>query len=239
MAVAAELTRVLLVADPGLPVDVARDIAESLPWEVSVSERRLPVDDDGTLLPDDIDRGDADVVVLLTDQPRADHADPIVAELRCADGVGMVSLPALGALRLHDRATAAVDRVVRELAGAPDARRLGPFSRRGTGGVCFVAEGWRGRLRVLAGMVRANRPWRLLPHLSNAFAAALAVLAYGLLNPTIVRTVERLLARFGTDGRQSHVRRTTSAVRHVSWGCCGVDARERRLSATFSLVTAL
>jgi hypothetical protein len=34
-------------------------------------------------------------------------------------------------------------------------------------------------------MVRANRPWRLLPHLSKAFAAALAVLAYALLNPTI------------------------------------------------------
>ena len=34
-------------------------------------------------------------------------------------------------------------------------------------------------------MVRANRPWRLLPHLSKAFASALAVLAYAILNPTI------------------------------------------------------
>jgi hypothetical protein len=34
-------------------------------------------------------------------------------------------------------------------------------------------------------MVRANRPWLLVPHLSKAFASALAILAYAILNPTI------------------------------------------------------
>ena len=40
--------------------------------------------------------------------------------------------------------------------------------------------GLRGRLRLLAGMVRDNRPWRLVPHLSTATAAAAATAAYGL-----------------------------------------------------------
>jgi hypothetical protein len=181
-----EGTRVLLVADPGLPADVARRITPDLPWDVSVSERRLPADEDGTLLlPEDIDRADAELVVLLTDQSHADEVGPIVARALSTDGVGMVSLPALGALRLHSRVTAAVGGVVHELAGAAGTNPLEPFSRRGDDGVRFVAEGRRGWLRLLVGMVRANRPWRLLPHLSKAFAAALAVLAYALLNPTI------------------------------------------------------
>jgi hypothetical protein len=42
----------------------------------------------------------------------------------------------------------------------------------------LALAGVRGRLRLLAGMVRDNRPWRLVPHLSSATAAAAAV-AYG------------------------------------------------------------
>ena len=56
----------------------------------------------------------------------------------------------------------------------------------------FVAAVVRGNLRLLAGMVRANRPWRLLPHLTTAFAAALAVLAYALLNQTIWQLAQAL-----------------------------------------------
>jgi hypothetical protein len=116
----------------------------------------------------------------------------VVAELRPSDGTGIVSLPALGAMGLRRRATAAVTRVIQELSGATDHRRLGSFSRCEGDTVRFVANAGFGRLRVLAGMVRANRPWRLLPHLSKAFAAALAILAYALLNQTIWQLAGRL-----------------------------------------------
>jgi hypothetical protein len=39
--------------------------------------------------------------------------------------------------------------------------------------------GLRGRLRLLAGMVKSNRPWRLVPSLSPAIASAAAGAAFG------------------------------------------------------------
>src|SRR4029079_12381667 len=38
----------------------------------------------------------------------------------------------------------------------------------------------RGRSQLLAGMILDNRPWRLVPHLAGATAAAAATAAYGL-----------------------------------------------------------
>ena len=186
-------SRVLLVADPGLPHDLAQQVARRLPGEVCVSSGRLPADDHGTLrLPSGVRRRKGDLAVLLTDAPRWDDAGPVVAELHRSSGTGIVSLPSLGAMRLHSRATAAVARVIAELSGPASGRRLGPFAPREGDTVRFVAKATFGRLRVLAGMVRANRPWRLLPHLSKAFAAALATLAYAIVNPTIWELAERL-----------------------------------------------
>lgn len=46
--------------------------------------------------------------------------------------------------------------------------------------VRLALTGTRGRARLLAGMVRANRPWRLVPSLSPAIAAAAAGAAFGI-----------------------------------------------------------
>ncbi|WP_019873441.1 hypothetical protein [Sporichthya polymorpha] len=43
----------------------------------------------------------------------------------------------------------------------------------------------RGRWRLLVGMVRANRPWRLVSGLTSALAAALAIGAYVLVNSSV------------------------------------------------------
>jgi hypothetical protein len=49
----------------------------------------------------------------------------------------------------------------------------------------FAAPGLRGHLRLWAGMVLANRPWKLFPSFKGAIAAAFATAAYALVLPTI------------------------------------------------------
>lgn len=177
---------VVLVADPGLPFELACRMQRQLRWDVSVTCRRLPADDLGRIqVPADVGIDDGQVAVLLTDEPRRDGVRPIVAEVHRETRTGLVSLPSLGAVRLRERATQAVERVIGEVCGHDGADALGPFRREGAETVRYVTGGRHGRVRILAGMVRANRPWRLLPHLSKAFAAAVGVLAYSILNPTI------------------------------------------------------
>jgi hypothetical protein len=56
----------------------------------------------------------------------------------------------------------------------------------------YVVSGPRGYLRILGGMVRANRPWRLVPGLSKALAAALATGAVATVNSTVWSLAEAL-----------------------------------------------
>jgi hypothetical protein len=123
----------------------------------------------------------------------------------------MISLPALGAVLVRHRARALLVRVVRQLVS----RRLGiDGDRRDRGMVARLREalaptqrmsggrqsaamhlalvGLRGRLRLLAGMVRDNRPWRLVPHLAGATAAAAGTAAYGIITSSFWKLADAL-----------------------------------------------
>ncbi|MGW0903078.1 hypothetical protein [Streptomyces sp. NPDC002853] len=146
-----------------------------------------------------------DIVVALTDLPLHSHGRKLVADLRHEHGLALLSLPSLGGVRLQKRARRAVEEAVLSLAGPratgpegtprsqpppgsfadPLARvHPGPVGEEETADLRYVAGGPRGYLRVLSGMVRANRPWRLVPGLSKALAAALATGAVATVNST-------------------------------------------------------
>jgi hypothetical protein len=153
-----------------------------------------------------------DLAVCLTDLPLRIGRRPVIADASATHGVALICLPALGAVALRRRARDAVLRLVDGLVGegADPAdreerrhrvgRRLSELAAPARPvpaddddvDVRFVAAVVRGNLRLLAGMVRANRPWRLIVRLSRALAAALAAVVFAVVTSDIWRLADRL-----------------------------------------------
>lgn len=205
--------RIGLLADPGLPADLADWLAEHLPralretvsnevgWEVTSRCEPIPLTGDGHVPITDLAREhrgppEWDLLIVLTDLPRRAGTRPLASASSASVRAGLVSVPALGALGVRSRARAVAVRLVGRLArpvleeaGASacydpashrsvlDPTQAGPSDPAGVDGE-HTLVGLRGRLRLLSGMVRANRPWRLVPQLSSATAAAAATAAY-------------------------------------------------------------
>ncbi|TCK21513.1 hypothetical protein [Pseudonocardia endophytica] len=213
-----------LLADPGAAAELARRLGRDLPdllgrqvggsWGVEPVETELELDENGALPVVEIgsraldDRG-WDAVVLISDLPRRAGTEPVAADGATGHRVGLLSLPALGAVAQYRRARDTVLRLVADhlVPGGGDTRsgaaaaltRLDASGERtggdadpedtddaGSGGaeeaidVRLAMTGARGRMRLLLGLVRANRPWRLVPSLAPALAAAAAGAAFGI-----------------------------------------------------------
>jgi len=147
-----------------------------------------------------------DMAVCISDAPLRIGTRPVVADASATHGVALISLPALGAVQTRRRARDAVIRLVDGLVGESlelgerGPRRRARVSHRITSlaapiraveppdddvDLRFVAAVVRGNLRLLAGMVRANRPWRLIVRLSRALAAAAAAVVFALVTSDI------------------------------------------------------
>lgn len=166
-------------------------------------------EDPPTLMRRIMDRAEGenwDIVVALTDLPLHSHGRKLVVDLNHEHGLALLSLPSLGGWRLQRRARRAVEEAVLSLAGSradgaeslPQSQPLpgsfagrlaplrpGPVGEEETADLRYIVSGPAGYLRVLVGMVRANRPWRLVPGLSKALAAALATGAIATVNSTV------------------------------------------------------
>ncbi|HET9142957.1 hypothetical protein [Actinophytocola sp.] len=199
-----------------LPGAFATRVSGATRWRVEHQVEQLPLDEDGDIPMRTLsqrhrqDRG-WDLLVLVTDLPRRAGTKPIVAGIDVEHGVAMISLPALGAVLVRHRARVLLIRVVRQLVSPRlgidgDHGRRGALARlrevlaptqRMSGGhrsaVTHLAlVGLRGQLRLLAGMVRDNRPWRLVPHLAGATAAAAGTAAYGVITSSFWRLADAL-----------------------------------------------
>jgi putative flippase GtrA len=208
-----------IVASPGAARDVADQLAEDLPgelgrhfgadvaWRAEVRETAAahPAATSGELIEAVrrrlLEEG-WELAIGLTDLPLRAGRHPVSAQASATHGVGLLSVPALGAVGVRRRARAAVVRLIEALlgeeqvehggtgAGARHARMrvrvrelaspLGRADVRDDGTVRFVGATLRRNLRLLVGMVRANEPSRVVTRLSAALVAALGTGAFAI-----------------------------------------------------------
>jgi hypothetical protein len=231
----ADVIRLGLIAAPDLPEELARDLAGELPdvlserlsdaveWEVPVVTDALGANErvSGSEIVDRarerMQQEGWDFAICITDVPLRIGRRPIVADASAIHGVGLICLPALGAVNLKRRTRDAIVHLVDGLLGEsmargvrdrPDGgnrrRRVGRALRERAaivrrlvpeddgGDIEYVAAVVRGNLRLLVGMVRANRPWRMIAGLYYVLAAALGGVAFALVTSDVSRIADSL-----------------------------------------------
>ncbi|MEV5968229.1 hypothetical protein AB0L70_41065 [Kribbella sp. NPDC051952] len=181
-----ESIRVGIVADPAAPTVIARRLTDLSPldgrdaWDITVVSEPFTtgsedVDTAVGRLQDHARRQDWDLVVGLTELPLHDHEGRhLLVESDPQRQAAVLSLPALGGLRMQTRARRAVRSLVSDMAD-PSTRTEHQTT----------LPRLRGRWRLLSGMVLANRPWLLVPGLKSALVAALATGAVATVNSTV------------------------------------------------------
>ncbi|MEV7384010.1 hypothetical protein [Streptomyces lydicus] len=208
----------MLIADPGLPTDIVREICESLPsrlhrevseqvdWRVReltasvIADEQVDASELAQLVSEQLKdvEEDWDLGVILTDLPRRQGMRPVIAELSRSRKVALVSLPALGSVRLVERAGDMIVDVIAALTkddreNPPETLTAGERITPGQAAAAkapdrrdlpdrYVVPGLRGHVRLVSGMVKANRPWRLFTSLSRALAGVFATAAFALIN---------------------------------------------------------
>lgn len=188
-----------------IPGMLHAELDSEVEWDVEVRELSLPLNKQGEV---DLnshsrqlrEKNEWDYLVYLTDLPKYENNEPLISSSNSESNSALVVLPSLGILR-YRRLRRAVVQILAALHGVGDPflqkdgrlpSAADPFglerkveaSEVGKDSVDTV-KGLRGRVLLLLGMVRSNRPWRLVPQLSSTMAAALATGAFGVFYTSI------------------------------------------------------
>jgi hypothetical protein len=193
----------LLIADPGAPAAIADDLIDPLhvalqrtssatsDWDVSVEVQPYLLDEQAEIATviDWVEPAshDEDFVVYLTDLPRRDGTHPVIADISIEHRFGLISIASMGGLFVSRRVQAVVESIVSEVERTcehpNDVTHLARTEHQGH--VRYAAPQAFARLRLLSGMVYANRPWRLAAGMSRVMMATFASGAVSLAYPTI------------------------------------------------------
>ncbi|MGV2950764.1 hypothetical protein ACNPM8_01105 [Glutamicibacter sp. AGC46] len=202
-----------LIADPGIADAMANRIAARLEgvmeklqeqeqqWDVQVAPFSLPLGESGRVALNDKvprlrEKHGWDFIIYLTDAPHYVQNRPVRSVISVEDASAVLSMPSLGLARPRTVARELAE-LVSELATGkqpappppPLGRAMSVHASRQDGqneqNRISSIEGLRGRLLLIAGMVRSNRPWKLVPRLSSAMAGAVATGAFGVFYTSI------------------------------------------------------
>jgi hypothetical protein len=198
-----------------------------------------------------------DLAVVVTDLPLRLSRRPLLTHSSPTHGVALVSLPAFGVRMVSRRLVESTAEAVSILIGDSESDRERDHARRrvhrrlvelasdaedgsGLQEVTFLARVVTGNIRLILGMIRANRPWRLIAHLSRALLAALAAASFALVTFDVWRLATTLNAL-----RLAVLTVVTIGVAVVTLiGAHGLwersrDRRTREQVVLFNLVTAV
>ncbi|MCG7309431.1 hypothetical protein [Brachybacterium sp. ACRRE] len=258
-----------LLADLGAPETIASRIADAVAARVSeclgeetdveVGRETLPLSPDGSVhlaerAPALRRRHEWDCVVYLSDLPDFVDGRPLLAEAAHAERCAQVTVPAMGGLRLAARTRDLLvglilailqsdqrhgEGTLEEALGAGH-RRVMPSPDR-SGLTTVVLEGRLRTVRLLGGMVRSNRPGRLLPALTGCIAAAVGAGAFGVFYGTLAPVADPLsLWRLGVIALLAGAILTVwLIVRNRLWNSASPSRRssERRLDNAATVLT--
>lgn len=200
--------RVLLVADPGLPsrrVTSIRDQFEELLQDVYGVDTTLRTRTDTIrLTPDrklaleDVENlqqeyDDVDIVLVLTEIPRHTQSKPLVAEIHSKNNIAIISYPTLGAWATKKRLIGVLMSSINKIVPWDPAKNASRYMLKWSrwskdddeGHLALHADTFTGGPRLLLGMTVVNDPWRTVPKLSGALAAASATGAFGIFYSSI------------------------------------------------------
>ncbi|WP_244223255.1 hypothetical protein [Brevibacterium aurantiacum] len=200
--------QVLLVADPGLPSRRAAAIHQRLErllqdaYGVTTTLRtetdtiRLTPESELDLSAVEelrADYPDVNIVLILTEIPRHTRGSPLIAEVHSDSNLAVVSCPTLGAWSTKSRIIKVLMSSISKLVPWDPEDTTRRFLLRWSDWSdnedaqhqSLHAHTITGGPRLVMGMTMANDPWRTVPKLSGALAAASATGAFGIFYSSI------------------------------------------------------